>query len=69
MQTLISYRLIEPGSEWKLHRHWFENSAMTDLLDADFSIVQKNDLYRCHALVHAHQPALFEHLILEISDI
>lgn len=41
MQTLISYRLIEPGSEWKLHRHWFENSAMTDLLDADFSIVQK----------------------------
>jgi hypothetical protein len=25
-------RLIAPGSEWKLHREWFGNSAMADLL-------------------------------------
>ena len=28
LQTLVSYRLIDPGSEWRLHRLWFERSAM-----------------------------------------
>ena len=27
---------IDPGSEWRLHREWFENSAMADLLGADY---------------------------------
>src|SRR5438132_5276665 len=36
LQTLVCYRLIDPGSEWRLHRLWFEHSAMGDLLDADF---------------------------------
>ena len=36
LQTLCAYRLIDPGSEWRLHRHWFEHSAMGDLLGADF---------------------------------
>lgn len=62
LQTLVCYRLIEPGSEWRLHRHWFDNSAMADLLDADFSIVQKNTLYRCHDKLPEHKAALFKHL-------
>src|SRR5271168_3438372 len=36
LQVLAAYRLIAPGSEWKLHRDWFGNSAMADLLGADF---------------------------------
>ena len=36
LQVLVAYRLIAPGSEWKLHRDWFGNSAMADLLGADF---------------------------------
>jgi hypothetical protein len=32
LQTLVCYRLIDPGSEWRLHRLWFEQSAMGDLL-------------------------------------
>ena len=28
LQVLVSYRLIAPGSEWKLHRDWFGRSAM-----------------------------------------
>jgi hypothetical protein len=36
LQTLVSYRLIDPGSEWRLHRQWFGNSAMADLLEEDF---------------------------------
>lgn len=62
LQTLVCYRLIEPGSEWRLHRHWFDNSAMADLLDGDFSLVQKNTLYRCHDKLLEHKEALFSHL-------
>jgi hypothetical protein len=28
LQTIVCYRLIDPGSEWRLHRQWFLNSAM-----------------------------------------
>jgi hypothetical protein len=38
-QTLVCYRLIAPGSEWKLHRQWFEQSAMGDLLGHDYALV------------------------------
>jgi len=44
LQTLVCYRLIDPGSEWRLHRQWFEQSAMGDLLGEDYSLVEKNAL-------------------------
>jgi hypothetical protein len=47
LHTLVAYRLIDPGSEWKLHRQWFDTSAMADLLNADFALAEKNTLYRC----------------------
>jgi transposase len=62
LQTLVCYRLIEPGSEWRLHRLWFENSAMGDLLGEDYSLVEKNALYRCLDKVLEHKRALFGHL-------
>ena len=37
LQTLVLYRLIDPGSEWRLHRHWFDHSAIADLLGGDFT--------------------------------
>src|SRR5215471_4439571 len=40
LQVLTSYRLIAPGSEWKLHREWFANSAMADLLGSDFGLAE-----------------------------
>jgi hypothetical protein len=46
--------LIDPGSEWRLHRLWFEQSAMGDLLGADYSLVEKNALYRCLDKVLPH---------------
>ena len=46
-KTLVCYRLIDPGSEWRLHRHWYEQSAMGDLLGEDFGLVQIDKLYRC----------------------
>lgn len=62
LQTLICYRLIDPGSEWRLHRLWFEQSAMGDLLGEDYSVVEKNGLYRCLDKVLEHKAALFGHL-------
>jgi hypothetical protein len=30
--VLVAYRLIAPGSEWRLHRQWFGQSALGELL-------------------------------------
>ncbi len=62
LQTLVCYRLIDPGSEWRLHRLWFDRSAMGDLLGEDDALVEKNALYRCLDKVLEHKQALFSHL-------
>ena len=62
LQTLVCYRLIDPGSEWRLHRLWFDTSAMGDLLGEDYALVEKNALYRCLDKVLEHKQALFSHL-------
>jgi hypothetical protein len=58
LQVLATYRLIAPGSEWRLHREWFGNSAMPDLLGADFGLAEEHKLYACHDLLLAHKEAL-----------
>src|SRR5271156_5996092 len=69
LQTLVCYRLIDPGSEWRVHRQWFEQSAMGDLLDEDFSLVEKNALYRCLDKVLKHKEELFGHLRQRWQDL
>lgn len=61
-KTLTAYRMIEPGSEWMLHRLWFENSAMGDLLGEGFDLVEKNKLYRCMDKLLEHKRELFSFL-------
>lgn len=63
LQTLVAYRLIDPGSEWRLHRHWFDASAMADLLNADFALAEKNTLYRCLDRLIEHKNELFKFLV------
>ena len=62
LQTLVSYRLIDPGSEWRLHREWFDKSAMADLLGGDYRLAADDTLYRCLDQLADHRPALFSHL-------
>jgi transposase len=62
LQTLVCYRLIDPGSEWRLHRLWFEQSAMGDLLGQDYALVEKNALYRCLDKLLPYKAELFSHL-------
>jgi len=70
LQTLCAYRLIDPGSEWRLHRQWFESSAMADLLGADFAqLAEAHKLYTCHDLILEHKTALFDHLTGRWKDL
>ena len=69
LQTLVCYRLIDPGSEWRLHRQWFERSAMGDLLGRDFALAEKNALYRCLDKLLPHKGALFSHLRQRWQDL
>ena len=62
LKTLVSYRLLDPGSEWRLHRDWFKTSAMADLLSEDDSIAAKDTLYRCLDKLCEHKAELFSFL-------
>ena len=62
LQMLVLYRLIDPGSEWRLHRHWFDQTAVADLLGGDFSLAEQHRLYECHDKLLEHKRALFDHL-------
>jgi hypothetical protein len=69
LQVLVSYRLIAPGSEWKLHRDWFGRSAMADLLGADFGLADSHKLYACHDFLLQHKADLFSHLMARWRDL
>jgi hypothetical protein len=69
LQTLVCYRLIDPVSEWRLHRHWFDQSAMGDLLNEDYSLVEKNSLCRCLDKVLKHKEEFFGHLRQRWQDL
>src|SRR3981081_4065100 len=69
LQVLATYRLIAPGSEWRLHREWFGNSAMADLLGADFGLAEEHKLYACHDLLLKHKDALFSYLVGRWRDL
>ena len=69
LQTLTIYRLVDPGSEWRLHREWFKNSAMAELLGEDFSLAQKDNLYRCLDKLLEHRDELFKHLRRRWEDL
>jgi Transposase DDE domain len=69
LQVLATYRLIAPGSEWRLHRQWFLDSAMADLLGSDFGLAEAHKLYACHDLLLAHKQALFTHLTERWRDL
>lgn len=67
--VLVVYRLLSPGSEWRLHRQWFDRSALPDLLGADRSLADIHALYACHDRLLAHKRALFDHLVARWRDL
>jgi hypothetical protein len=69
LEGLVAYRLIDPGSEWRMHRHWYANSAMGDLLGEDDTLAAKDTLYRCLDFLLEHKRALLEHLSQRWQDL
>ena len=69
LTALVVYRLIEPGSEWRMHRHWFGTTALGDLLGPNFSLGSKDNLYRCLDKLLEHKAALFTHLRQKWADL
>ena len=69
LQILVTYRLLDPGSEWRLYRHWFEHSAMADLLGADLTVADIHKLYECHERLLDHKKDLFTHLTAQWKDL
>jgi hypothetical protein len=69
LAVLACYRLIAPGSEWKLHRQWFLQSAMADLLGGDFGLAEPHKLYQCHDRLLQHKEALCTHLQEQWRDL
>jgi transposase len=69
LAVLTVYRLLAPGSEWRLHRQWFESSALADLLGVDVGAADPHKLYGCHDQILAHKSALFSHLVQRWRDL
>jgi transposase len=69
LEVLVAGRLIAPGSEWRLHRHWYANTAMGDLLGEDDAIAAKDKLYRTLDLLLEHKGKLFDHLTAKWKDL
>jgi hypothetical protein len=44
LRLLVVNRWIAPGSEFRVHRQWFVDSAMDELLGVDFAVAEKDRL-------------------------
>src|SRR5262249_59188980 len=67
--VLVAYRLLAPGGEWRLHREWFQRSALADLLGEDAGLAEIHKLYRCHDRLLGHKQAVFDHLVGRWRDL
>jgi hypothetical protein len=69
LRLLVVNRLLDPGSEFRVHRQWFDQTAMAELLDTDFAVAEKDRLYRCLDRLLAHKAELFQHLRQRWQDL
>lgn len=69
LQLLVVNRLLDPGSEFRVHRQWFVTSAMDELLQTDFAVAEKDRLYRCLDRLLAHKQELYVFLKQKWADL
>jgi transposase len=69
LRLLVVNRLLEPASEFRVHRQWFDRSAMAELLGTDFAVAEKDRLYRCLDRVVDHKQELFQYLRQRWQDL
>jgi len=68
LELLVINRLICPGSEFYIHRQWFDKTAMDELLNTDYRIAAKDRLYRCLDRILEHKQDLCKHLKSQWED-
>jgi transposase len=69
LRLLVANRLLDPGSEFHVHRQWFVDSAMDELLETNFAVAEKDRLYRCLDRVLEHKQELFVWLKQKWADL
>ena len=69
LQLLVVNRLLDPGSEFRVHRQWYLTTAMDALLGTDFAVAEKDRLYRCLDRVLEHKQELFLWLRQKWADL
>ena len=69
LRLLVVNRLLEPGSEFRIHRQWYVDSAMDELLETDFAVAEKDRLYRCLDRVLKNKQDLFVWLKQKWADL
>src|SRR5215470_11298998 len=69
LRLLVVNRLLDPGSEFHVHRQWFVDSAMDELLETDFAVAEKDRLYRCLDRILEHKQELFVWLKQKWADL
>jgi transposase len=69
LQLLVVNRLLDPGSEFRVHRQWYLTAAMDALLGSDFAVAEKDRLYRCLDRVLEHKQELFLWLRQKWADL
>ena len=69
LRLLVVNRLLDPGSEFRVHRQWYVDSAMDELLESSFSVAEKDRLYRCLDRVLEHKQELFVFLKQRWADL
>jgi len=62
LAVLAINRLCDPGTEFAVHRRWFLNSAMDELLGVDYAAAGKDRLYRCLDRLLPYKDELCQHL-------
>src|ERR1044071_3735202 len=69
LRLLVVNRLLDPGSEFRVHRQWYVDSAMDELLETGFEVAEKDRLYLCLAPVFEHARELFVFLKQRWADL
>ena len=69
LQLEVVNCLLDPGSDFRLHRQWYVDTAMDELLETDFAVAAKDRLYRCLDRVLPHKQELFVWLKQKWADL
>ena len=69
LQLQVVNCLLDPGSDFRLHRQWYVDTAMDELLETDFAVAAKDRLYRCLDRVLPHKQELFVWLKQKWTDL